>query len=40
MLKTQRTDKWWIETNLTAFGFSCFVIYTTWRALSGHMRKH
>ena len=35
MLETKRTDKWWIEPALTAFGFLCFVIYTTWRALSG-----
>ena len=35
MLETKRTDKWWIEPSLTAFGFLCFVIYTTWRALSG-----
>ena len=32
---TQRKDKWWIEPTLTAAGFLCFVIYTTWRALSG-----
>ena len=35
MLETKRTDRWWIEPSLTAFGFLCFVIYTTWRALSG-----
>ena len=32
---THRNDKWWVEPALTAFGFLCFVIYTTWRALSG-----
>jgi len=32
---TQRKDRWWIEPALTASGFLCFVIYTTWRALSG-----
>ncbi|SVE56798.1 uncharacterized protein METZ01_LOCUS509652, partial [marine metagenome] len=32
---THRNDQWWIEPALTAFGFLCFVVYTTWRALSG-----
>ena len=32
---THRKDKWWIEPTITALGFLCFVIYTTWRALSG-----
>ena len=35
MLKTNRTDRWWIEPTLTAGGFLCFVLYTTWRAFSG-----
>ena len=32
---THRRDNWWMEPALTALGFLCFVIYTTWRALSG-----
>ena len=35
LFATQRNDQWWIEPALTAFGFLCFVVYTTWRALSG-----
>ena len=35
MFRTKRTDSWWVEPALTATGFLCFVIYTTWRALSG-----
>ena len=35
LFSTHRSDKWWIEPALTAFGFLAFVIYTTWRALSG-----
>jgi len=35
MLETKRTDRWWVEPALTACGFLCFIIYTTWRALSG-----
>ena len=32
---TKRTDYWWVEPFLTAFGFLSFVVYTTWRAFSG-----
>jgi len=32
---THRNDQWWIEPALTACGFLFFVVYTTWRALSG-----
>ena len=35
IFSTQRSDRWWIEPSLTAFGFLCFVVYTTLRALSG-----
>ena len=35
MFQNARTDKWWLEPALTATGFLSFVIYTTWRALSG-----
>ncbi len=35
MFKNNRTDSWWLEPALTAFGFLSFVVYTTWRALSG-----
>ena len=35
MFKNNRTDSWWLEPTLTAFGFLSFVIYTTWRALVG-----
>jgi len=35
IFSTHRSDQWWIEPALTAFGFLCFVVYTTWRALSG-----
>ena len=35
LFSTNRTDNWWIEPSLTAFGFLAFVVYTTWRAFSG-----
>ena len=35
LFNTKRIDYWWVEPFLTAFGFLCFVIYTTWRAFSG-----
>ena len=35
VFSTKRTDRWWIEPSLTAFGFLVFVLYTTWRAFSG-----
>ena len=40
IFNTQRSDRWWIEPSLTAFGFLCFVVYTTWRALSGIDFQH
>ena len=35
LFHTKRIDYWWVEPFLTAFGFLCFVVYTTWRAFSG-----
>ena len=35
LFSTERNDSWWIEPTLTALGFLCFVVYTTWRAFSG-----
>jgi hypothetical protein len=29
---TLRTDKWWVESALVMFGFTAFVIYSTWAA--------
>ena len=29
---TLRTDKWWIESALVMFGFTAFVVYSTWAA--------
>jgi len=40
LFNTQRSDRWWIEPSLTAFGFLSFVVYTTWRALSGVDFQH
>ena len=33
--KTSRTDAWWIQPSLTAFGLGLFVVYATWAAFQG-----
>ena len=35
LFNTQRSDRWWFEPLWTAFGFLCFVIYTTWAMFQG-----
>jgi hypothetical protein len=32
--KTLRTDRWWIQPAITAFGFTAFVVYSTWAAFN------
>jgi hypothetical protein len=34
--RTLRTDRWWLLPLVTAFGFSAFVIYSTWAAFDHH----
>jgi hypothetical protein len=34
--RTLRTDRWWLPPLATFLAFSAFVVYSTWRAFSGH----
>ena len=36
MIKTQRTDIWWVEPLWTGLGFLSFVVYTTWAMFQGN----
>jgi len=36
LIKTQRTDKWWVEPLWTGLGFLGFVVYTTWAMFQGN----
>ena len=36
MIKTQRTDIWWVEPLWTGMGFLGFVVYTTWAMFQGN----
>ncbi len=35
-LQTLRTDAWWFESAYVLFGFTAFVIYSTWAGLQGN----
>ncbi len=35
-LQHLRTDNWWLEPALVLFGFSAFIVYSTWAALQGN----
>src|ERR1700722_3817676 len=34
--QTQRADNWWVQPLLVFFGFSAFIVYSTWAALQGN----
>ena len=31
-----RVDRWWVQPALTAFGLTCFVVYSTWSTFTPH----
>ncbi len=33
--QTSRTDNWWIQPAVVFFGFTAFIVYSTWAALQG-----
>ena len=34
-METMRQDRWWIQSVLVFFGFSTFIVYSTWAAFQG-----